>query len=199
MSQQNKNEWEQENIRTDFEDFDVTFKHDDESNDDFSEVIIEGRGTVRSSQGEYLENVVLASGMASLQSERFRSKTRSDRAAQKALKELEEQSLKTLKNEGEPERVEQTVPDKAKEPAAEGEGEAETSASENSAGEETLTAVSAAATVAQEEKNRSPLQWMKETKTPIRGATAILPNPNPNLSEDGANSKSGRGALFCSC
>ncbi|MBR2590686.1 MAG: LCP family protein [Clostridia bacterium] len=99
MSQQNKNEFDNEEIRTDFEDFDVTFKSDDASNEDFSEVIIEGRGVSRSSEGEYLENVVLASGMAALQSERFRTKTRSDRAAEKALKELEEQSLSSLKHE----------------------------------------------------------------------------------------------------
>ena len=74
MSQQSKNENnQQDDIRYDFEDYDVTFKHDDASNDDFSEVIIEGRGVARPSQGEYLENVVLASGMAALQSERFRS------------------------------------------------------------------------------------------------------------------------------
>ena len=98
MSQQNKNDFEKEEIRTDFEDFDVTFKNDDASNDDFAEVIIEGRGAAKPSEGAYLENVVLASGMAALQSERFRTKTRSDRAAQKALKDLEAQSLQSLKN-----------------------------------------------------------------------------------------------------
>ena len=97
MSQQNnKNEYSPDEIRMDFEDFDVTFAHDDASNDDFTEVIIEGRGAAKSHSGEYLENVTLASGMAALQSERFRSKTRSDRAAQKALQELEEQSLQAM-------------------------------------------------------------------------------------------------------
>ena len=101
MSQQNNdnNSIENEPIRTDFEDFDVTFKHDDASNDDFSEVIIEGRRVAQESRGEYLESVVLASGMAALQSERFRAKTRSDRAAQKALHDLEEQSLQSLQQE----------------------------------------------------------------------------------------------------
>ena len=83
MSEQNNNKLNtepEEPLRTDFEDFDVTFKHDDSSHDD----------------DEYLENVVLASGMAALQSERFRSKTRSDRAAQKALEELENRSLESL-------------------------------------------------------------------------------------------------------
>lgn len=99
MSEQNNNKLNtepEEPLRTDFEDFDVTFKHDDSSNDDFTEVIIEGRGAVRHDDDEYLENVVLASGMAALQSERFRSKTRSDRAAQKALEELENRSLESL-------------------------------------------------------------------------------------------------------
>lgn len=105
MSQQNKNEEinneeiKSEEVRTDFEDFDKNFKHEDLSNDDFAEVIIEGRGEARPSEGEYLENVVLASGVASLQSERFRSKTKSTLAAEKALKELEEQSLKSLRIE----------------------------------------------------------------------------------------------------
>ena len=94
MSQQNKDEkYNSEGIRTDFEDFDVTFKHDDSSNDDFTEVIIEGRHRGFDNSGEYLENVVLASGIQSLQSERFRAKTRSTRAAQKALRELDEMSL----------------------------------------------------------------------------------------------------------
>ena len=123
MSQQNKNEFDNEPIRTDFEDFDVTFKHDDASNDDFAEVIIEGRGVSRQSQGEYLENVVLASGMSVLQSERFRSKTRSDRAAQKALHELEEQSMRSLKGESvaetQPTEAAQTVGEPAQAPVPE--------------------------------------------------------------------------------
>ena len=106
MSQQNKeNEIERSEIRHDFEDFDVTFKHDDVSNEDFAEVIIEGRGNHRSAGGEYLENVVLASGVQALQSERFREKTRSTLAAQKALEELEKQSLKALKGEMDPAEV----------------------------------------------------------------------------------------------
>ncbi|MBQ6381943.1 MAG: LCP family protein [Clostridia bacterium] len=104
MNPQNNDNAKQNNepaepLRTDFEDFDVTFEHDDSSNDDFAEVIIEGRGAVKNDRGEYLENVVLASGMAALQSERFRTKTRSERAAKKALQELEQQSLKSLQNE----------------------------------------------------------------------------------------------------
>lgn len=99
MSQQNnKNEYEKnEPIRSDFEDFDVNFEHDDASNDDFTEVVIQGRDVITSSGDEYLDNVVLASGMASLQSERFRSKTRSYLAAQKAMDDLERQSLQSRK------------------------------------------------------------------------------------------------------
>ena len=101
MSQPNKRDElnnEGGEIRYDFEDFDVTFAHDDASNEDFAEVIIEGRGARRGTQGEYLENVVLASGVQALQSERFREKTRSVRAAEKAMKELEQQSLEMLKH-----------------------------------------------------------------------------------------------------
>ena len=88
-----------ENYLSDFENFDVTFKQDDSSNEDFTEVIIEGRNRKHHTEGEYLENVVLASGTQSLQSERFREKTRSTRAAQKALSELEEQSLQSMHQE----------------------------------------------------------------------------------------------------
>ena len=82
----------EEPIRYDFDDFDVKFRHDDASNDDFTEVIIEGRGLKKVQEGEYLDSIVLASGVQALQSERFREKTRSVRAAQKALEDLQRAS-----------------------------------------------------------------------------------------------------------
>ena len=120
MSQQNNKDekFNSEGIRTDFEDFDVTFKHDDASNDDFTEVIIEGRHRGFEQSGEYLENVVLASGVQSLQSERFRAKTRSTRAAQKALRELDEMSVSNssqIKSEENPSKQSQA---EASEPQA---------------------------------------------------------------------------------
>ena len=159
MSQQNEhNEIENEEIRTDFEDFDVTFKHDDASNDDFSEVIIEGRGVAKSHEGEYLENVVLASGMAALQSERFRAKTRSDRAAQKALQELEEQSLHSLQQEGEPTAVEA--------PAAARESSTEEPAAQS--GEESAQTGAAQVQPAQSDAAQQPPASPKPQKEPFQ-------------------------------
>ena len=153
MSQQSKNENnQQDDIRYDFEDYDVTFKHDDASNDDFSEVIIEGRGVARPSQGEYLENVVLASGMAALQSERFRSKTRSDRAAQKALHELEEQSLHSLHSSA-PGKAPAVSPQPAQEQAAS--KAAATEAASEAAG---ATAAAAAAPASEPQPEHKPFQ-----------------------------------------
>ena len=164
-----------EQIRTDFEDFDVTFKHDDSSNDDFTEVIIEGRGTVRSNRDEYLENVVLASGMAALQSERFRSKTRSDRAAQKALKELENRSLETLRGGAAP-RAESTSPQN-------------TVAQQNSVAKE---AVEEAAQAPQQAPADDDAQ-MKKMKIPTAAGTAILHAHTQKLRGVGASLKSGSG------
>ena len=180
MSQQNNdnNTIENEPIRTDFEDFDVTFKHDDLSNDDFSEVIIEGRGLAKSHEGEYLENVVLASGMAALQSERFRTKTRSERAAQKALKDLETQSLHSLQGEGKTAEAAANSTQEAAEPVA---AQSESAPVTEPEPEPDETAAEQAVLAAE-----AAVVLMSAMKIPTSAGTTILPNLTPKRRAVGA-------------